>query len=84
MNKLSYDVFFEKIALNPIKPIVDFFKTKAPKAIAKKPTTAGKVMGIALPATFMTMEGVGAVNRRNVNFQPARSLPQTMNPWQTF
>ena len=90
MDSLSYDVFFEKIAANPLSPILNFFKKKAipaaANAAAKQPTTIGKIMGVALPVTFMGMEGMNALskNRQAAGSGPAINLPQTMNPWRTF
>jgi hypothetical protein len=93
MNKLAYDVFFEKIAgpLDILKVLEPHFKELAGAGanIVKPHTTSamGHVMNIALPVGFMGMEGVGAIKnvKKGVHgLPPAMSLPQTANPYTRF
>lgn len=87
MNTNAYNIFFEKVAGSPISYISNFFRKTAPIAgqAVKKPSSISKIMGIALPISFMGMEGMGAVKNLNSNIgRSAKSMPQTMNPWQTF
>ena len=89
---MNFEPFFEKIAFNPsmlwIKPLMKAFKPAVQMTAPKAAMTAGqKAMAVAMPVGFMGLEGFGATKRVNEGFGglgSAKSMPQTMNPWQNF
>ena len=94
MNKLAYDVFFEKVSgvesiLRQAAPFVSEFLGQGAKIVPKaaKKGALGKVLGVAFPVGFMGMEGIGKakeVRQGIYNLPRAKSMPQIMNPFQTF